>query len=520
MKSLVYRTFLWGVTAVAIWPAGVSAEDLQTQELLERLERAEARLQQLEATPATSTLGRTEPVLFDDGTESDSLTEQLRAIQSENEALKAEQQVLGKKFADLSKAHDKFSADTLKGKGVVIPGAPEATMKINARVHADWWAFPQADSGAAALEGTPAVPLDPEDRIGLRRVRFTMRGDINDNMAYRFDVEVADPRDFEWRDAFLSFKNLPNNQEIVVGHQKRPYGWDHLNSSNDNIFMERPVVIDFVNGDARRLGIQVNGYTNDESWNWHYGLFNGDNVQDSDPFYVGDHMQMEVAARLANTWWYDEESDGRGWGHWGIAGAVAHPDGDHPNNTARFATRPEARTTDRWIDTKVIAGAQSYEVLALENVFNAGPFHAAAEAQHIFLQRDGGEDLHFWGAYGEVAYMLTGEHMQWNRKTGSLGSVQPFENFFLVDRMSGGTGSGWGAWQVAARYSFMDASDENVLGGEANSVTLGLVWYFNQNAKMQFNYVHGIIGNSADLNTAGTGDANYDMLGMRCLVFF
>lgn len=505
----------------------------ETQLLLERLERAEAQIRQLQAQDTRAPSGRIavsedlDAVLFDDSGEPESLSDQLRAMQAENEALQAEQKSLGKKYDALNKSHeklassyDKYTADIGKGKGVVIPGSPGATLKINARVHADAWAFPHANAGANALEGTPAVPTDPEDRLGLRRLRFTLRGDISDNMFYRMDIETANPHNFEWRDAYLGFKNLPNNQELVIGHQKRPYGWDALNSSNDNIFMERPAVQDFMNPDYRRLGIQINGYTDDESWNWHYGVFSAEDVQPTNSFATNDHLQPEVAGRLANTWWYDEESDGRGWGHWAIAGAVSRPDGRTSKNSARYASRPEARTTSTWLDTGRIAGAQTTELLALENVFTAGPFHAAGEVMALSVQRDAGSDLNFWGAYGEVAYMLTGEHMAWNRKTGTLAGVTPFENFFLVDRMSGGRGRGWGAWQVAARYSYLDGSSQDILAGESKNVTLGLVWYFNPNAKLQFNYIHGMIGNSADLNAAGVGNAEYDMLGTRCLIAF
>ncbi len=512
----------------------ISERRSETQLLLERLERAEAQIRRLEEqndeTPTDLPIGSEdqEAVLFNDSAESDSLTDQLRAMQAENETLQAQQTDLGKKYESLSKSHekllssyDKFSADLKKGQGVVIPGDPNVTLKINARIHADYWAFPSANAGADVLEGTPVDPVDPQDRFGLRRVRFRFGGDIKDNMFYRFDLELANPRNFEWRDAYLGFKNLPGNQELVIGHQKRPYGWDTLNSSNANIFLERPLVQDFMNGDYRRLGIQINGVSDEQDWNWQYGVFNGDFVQDSDSFYVGNHYQLEAAGRLANTWWYDEDSGGRGWGHWAIAGAVARPDGDSAlNNTARFATRPEGRTTDRWMDTRAIVGAQTYEILALENAFNAGPFHAVGEVMNMSLQRNAGGDLNFWGAYGEVAYMLTGEHMSWNRKSGTLDNVKPFENFFLVDRMSGGTGSGWGAWQVAARYSYLDANSGDILAGVGNSGTLGLVWYLNQNAKFQLNYIHGVIGDSRDLNTAGVGDAEYDIIGARCLIAF
>ena len=509
----------------------VSAAEVRA--LIQRLEQAETKISHLqeELAETRASQPRAYPAqataLFDDHGASDGLTSQVEDLLKQNEELQTNYETLSENYDKLSESHDelssgyeKFASDFKKGKGVTVPGSSNVTLKINGRIHADYWTFPHADDGAGVLEGTPAMPVDPQDRFGFRRVRLSFRGKIGDNMIYRFDPEINNPDDWEWRDVFIGFTNLPGNHELLVGNQKRPYGLDHLNSSNDNIFLERPMIVDFVNEDARRLGVCVYGVSDDLRWNWRYGVYNGNKVQDSDAFYVSDHYQLEAAGRLATTWWYDETSGGRGYGHLAINGTVAHPDGDSPGNTADFFVRPEARSSRRWIDTDPIFGAEWYEVFGVEQVFNVGPFQATGEIYNTFVQREGGSDLHFWGAYGYVSYMLTGEHMEWKRDSGTLGKVTPFENFFLVDRCCGGTGGGLGAWQVAARYSYLDSTDKDISGGVGHSATLGLVWYFNPNAKLQFNWVHGWITDSADLTAAALPEAEYDILGMRCLIKF
>ena len=94
------------------------------------------------------------------------------------------------------------------------------------------------------------------------------------------------------------------------------------------------------------------------------------------------------------------------------------------------------------------------------------------------------------------------------RTTGTLGRVKPFENFFFVRDCDCETKRGWGAVQVAARFSWADLSNEDVLGGEGESLTLGLNWLFNPYARMQFNYITGQISNNAGL--AGGPDVNGD----------
>jgi phosphate-selective porin OprO/OprP len=183
-------------------------------------------------------------------------------------------------------------------------------------------------------------------------------------------------------------------------------------------------------------------------------------------------------------------------------------------------TRPEARTFSNWLDTGLVAGAENMTELGLEHVLNLGPTQFAAEYQNSWMNREGDTQLHFHGAYAYLSYFLTGESMTWNRETGQLGPTTPFENFFLVDTCNDGVEAGWGAWQVAVRGSYGDLSDDDVQGGEGESITFGLNWYWNSNARMQFNYIYGNIYNN-ELNAVnGIDYGNYQIAGVRFMMYF
>ena len=47
-----------------------------------------------------------------------------------------------------------------------------------------------------------------------------------------------------------------------------------------------------------------------------------------------------------------------------------------------------------------------------------------------------------------------------------------------------------GAWQIAARFSSLDLSDEDRDGGEAESLTLGLNWFATPNIRFSANYIN------------------------------
>jgi phosphate-selective porin OprO/OprP len=88
-----------------------------------------------------------------------------------------------------------------------------------------------------------------------------------------------------------------------------------------------------------------------------------------------------------------------------------------------------------------------------------------------------GLNLNAW--YGEVAYTLTGESRSY--KNGNFGYLKPARAFSLKN-------GGWGAWELAARYSEADLNDGNFKGGGLSNVTVALNWYINNNFRLMANY--------------------------------
>ncbi|MCA9095363.1 MAG: hypothetical protein KDA68_17915, partial [Planctomycetaceae bacterium] len=309
-----------------------------------------------------------------------------------------------------------------------------ARRTVNGRVHIDHWSVPKSSSGINIIEnGTPTE--DPDNELLYRRIRIGVRGKVPpENMSYRLEIEFSGQDGSQFRDAWIGWDDLVFFQTIRLGNQKRPYGWGHLNSSNFMVFLERPFVVDAFNEDSRRFGLTSYGVSEDMAFNWQYGAYYLPIVQDVGSIQA-DRLQTEFAYRLSNTWWYDESSEGRGYGHWGLAGTFAFPDGDAPNNgtsdnEAQFRTRPEGRTDQRWLDTGQITGAESYQILGIESVLNYGQLQIAGEFQNLWLQRrtSTGDNIYLHGGYIYFSYFLTGEHIPWNRELGVIGRVEPFEN--------------------------------------------------------------------------------------------
>ena len=60
------------------------------------------------------------------------------------------------------------------------------------------------------------------------------------------------------------------------------------------------------------------------------------------------------------------------------------------------------------------------------------------------------------------------------------GTLHPNKDFSWKDKT-------WGAWEVAARLSYLDLVDGSVNGGRMAIGMLGLNWYWNRYLRWQFN---------------------------------
>jgi phosphate-selective porin OprO/OprP len=75
--------------------------------------------------------------------------------------------------------------------------------------------------------------------------------------------------------------------------------------------------------------------------------------------------------------------------------------------------------------------------------------------------------------------------------------VKVRENFFMVRGEDCRTHWGLGAWQVGYRISYLDLNDNGINGGQLVQSAVALNWHFNDNAKVQLQYLN------ANRNVAG-----------------
>lgn len=138
----------------------------------------------------------------------------------------------------------------------------------------------------------------------------------------------------------------------------------------------------------------------------------------------------------------------------------------------------------------------SYDRYGAETWFVYGPFSAQGEFLRTNINGVGYDSEHLTGYYGYVSYFLTGESRAYHVRNGAANRIKPHRPFQL-------SGPGWGAWEIAAGYDYIDMNSGVIKGGRANMLRFGLNWYPHSNVKFQANVVHML-----DINTARTPITN------------
>ncbi len=348
-----------------------------------------------------------------------------------------------------------------------------------------------------------------QNGVDLRRARLRVDGTMYKSIDWAAEYNFVEGQrtrnsagtgttDFAvttFTDLYLTFKELPRVGNLRIGNQKEPIGFEHLVSSRFLPFMERSYNQDaFYGGSFNGFspGIQAFNTYGCESGTWALGLFK----PVSNGFaYSANDSEYAVTGRVTKLLWFaDDASD------------LLHLGGSFRqfttvDNQIRFRTREAVRTglSTVWpipADTGTLLGDDgTFFNGELVRVFGSWTFQAEYLVSFLTDAQTAGppagplaDEVMYHGGYVQLLHFLTGEHDNYDRKTGCFGRVIPLQNYRSRDGECGSP-CGNGAWQIGARYNFLDLNDNGINGGELSNGTLGLNWFLNPNLKMQFDYI-------------------------------
>jgi phosphate-selective porin OprO/OprP len=313
-------------------------------------------------------------------------------------------------------------------------------------------------------------------------------------------------------DAWIDAKFQPWFQ-VQAGKLKPDVGLERLQSGSNIKLIERSWVSNSILPN-RDLGINIHGDFFENKLHYGAGLFNGvvdggDNVTTQD-----SNSNKEVALRLFATPFKDQVNALQGLG-FGIAGTYAHSNGagNGPTNPNSVTGLPSDIKTPGQQAALITYFAGTSSTNSAQQAGNKirwtpqlyyynGSFGLLGEyAQSRFDVISGAGGFRANGVENDAwhitgSWLVTGEN-------ASFGSVKP-KNAYNPN------GSGWGAWEIVARYQEINVDDklfaQNGSGNtylssatqskSAQAWAFGVNWYLNNNVKIAANYEDTNFGDS------------------------
>jgi phosphate-selective porin OprO/OprP len=374
---------------------------------------------------------------------------------------------------------------------------------ITSRLHFDAGGYDYRPNSALTL------PQTAQNGVNARRARIGLLGTFAGDWDYGLIYDFGGTQDGtgQLENAFVAYKGF-KNVYIQGGYIDVPYTLDEATSSNNMMFMERAsaqtIAVNLAAGDFR-AAFGLNTYSD---WWWLGSYVTGPTsgtTHSNRPQYGATARGVVLPFNnQTGTLLIGADAEFL-FDTGGVAGT---------NTLSTFNDRIELRIdpgTNALLSTGALANVKGAQVFSGEAAAQFGSFYAQGEYFDYSINRlNGLSDLHFNGGYVQASYVVTGEQRKYNNASGSFGGINPTN--------PASWGGGWGAWEIAARYSQMTLNDQTVLGGEEKSTTVGVNWYVNQNIRFMFNWVHGQV-DKRNLANADIG-AHYDAFGMRTQLAF
>lgn len=400
-------------------------------------------------------------------------------------------------------------------------------MSINGRMQLDSQSNVSGMSGVkepAYAKGGTATTNQLADGAGIRRARIGVEGSYYKDFKYKFEYDFARGDGSVASgitDAFVDYRGY-DPLSIKVGQFKEPFSLEEATSNRYLTFIERNMAVNAFsdNDNAYKTGFGV-GYSQPR-WTANLALQGestgrgGASSSTSSLNTMGNtnrnngsgDMGWGVTGRVTGMPWFEDKTK---FLHVGVSGSERQITNNYTNgNTLNNGGILFGSALDTNIDRTFILNTgnltgsningQKRRVDRVarfggESAVVYGPLSAQAEYIQANVSGLNYHEEKLSGAYGYVSYFLTGESRNYKASTGAWDRIKPKQNF--------SNRGGWGAWELAAGYDYLNLDDGVVVGGRASTGKFGINWYPNSHVRFMANFIHVL-----DLNTLGVNNTS------------
>lgn len=366
------------------------------------------------------------------------------------------------------------------------------------------------------VDTSPHTPLGTAGDI--RRLYVDLRGNYQDFVSRLQFGTSSGSLNVAW--AYVGYHGWkPDGDkpaDIWFGYQKTLFGLDSQTADENRIFTEGPLPSQAL-APGKAIGLSLQDYGS--YWQGAIGAFNGAAL--TAPTSPTDNG-WQFAGRLI----VDPLKEEGMVAH--IGGSFSYTKSPNTSSVSGPKTQPEEDTVaTSLVSTGTVTGIQSLTNAGVEGSFEYGPALLQGEWINEAMDRSPKtkatpSDPYFSGWYTQASYVLTGEAHEWEQNKGTYGNVTPASPF---DPLHGG---GWGAWEVAARYSYLNLWDIGGLGtpssaspqGKESNFTTALNWYLNTHVRGELDWTHVFAINAPTNFKPNFNGLNADIVELRMQLVF
>jgi phosphate-selective porin OprO/OprP len=311
---------------------------------------------------------------------------------------------------------------------------------------------------------------EPGVRFDVRRVFVYTTGEFRLLVPILFKFDLGGVGDsLYFSDFYFWLQDVPYVGTVKLGQFDAPMSLELLTGSTYETFMEYGSPVEaFAPG--LKAGVQIADHTRNRRVTWALGFFT-----ESQEVDVGDASDS-VARLTGRVTWLALEPRGADDTllHLGASASYVLSSGDR----IRYSSRPESFLAPKLVDTGDLDTNDAFP-FGFELAAKRGPL--TIQAEYLASAVDAGSlgQAYFHGVYGSASWFLTGEQRLYDASLGKMGPLTPARDLDLREGR-------WGAWELAARASWLDLTDGQIRGGAMTIWTGGINWYWNRYVRILF----------------------------------
>ena len=329
--------------------------------------------------------------------------------------------------------------------------------------------------GSAAVYTDPTTTPHMPGGISLRRVRFAVKAEVNENWYGELDFNMANGS-FGLQDAYIEYNGLSKwGLQFKAGNFKEDFSMEYTTSSRFITFMERPMPLTAFNF-TRRLGVQAQWLHSD---NW-LRMSVGVSGQEIDGWSlrsnIEENMKRQIREGSGANWtgkavvmpWGGMENQGLhlGYNIQHRSGRWISDDADYlgyADLSSWYSVRVDSRNATavnrtKYLDTRFFDGVKrnlyhGFELAGYKDGFRFGSEYIISNAimdKDLFnfptfsgpnaeaLADQYAQTKKFWGFYVQAGYLLFGGKYRYDPSQSEF--TQPTR------------GKSWGDLEVLFRY--------------------------------------------------------------------